>query len=167
MRVFLTAIEAEFGTLSRSLGHTLGSAGHTVVCLDRDPAFAVALTERAEVIATTDLVVCVVGDRCGPFPGDRQVAALGDVAYQYNYRADTGQRETSFLHWDLLLACQRGLPAIIVMPDAACPRDRRNPERGDRQTDQRAFRRWLAELDLPVVKGATVEALAVGLLEQL
>jgi hypothetical protein len=167
LRIVVSVVAEEFGALARTLADQLEQAGHDVLILPGDHAGEVPLTDRVTYIDSAGALVCVVGERCGAFPAAREVAALGDVAYQYNFRSDTGSVETSYLHWDLLLACQDNVPVLILRPGAGCPPDTRNPERSDRQADQRSFRHWLRLVELPEVTGfdpATLAAAAMAVL---
>jgi Domain of unknown function (DUF4062) len=142
VHIYISSVAAELGSYRAKIAESLRAQGYVVDVAGPEPR----LRNLAQAIGQSDIVVALIGERCGAFPDFEQVDQFGDVAYQHNFCTDTGSREASFTQWELLLACQLDVSVIAIDFTASVPRDTPNPERGDRQTDQAAFRHWVAEL---------------------
>src|SRR5436305_3632417 len=104
---------------------------------------ATLLEQLRAYIEQCDAVILLAGERCGGFPSEEHVAALGTVPLFESYRASTGRARASYTQWELFLAKHYGKKTYVFLSDPGFKPDEPNPEDADLRACQAAYREWV------------------------
>ena len=103
-RIFLSAVTRELASYREEVARVLRRKELEV----RDQEHfrqgpATLLEQLRDYIEQCDAVILLVGERCGAFPTEEHVAALGPVPVYESYRAAMGQVRASYTQWEDLM----------------------------------------------------------------
>ena len=143
-RIFLSAVTRELGTYRAELVRVLRRKELEV----RDQAHfrqgsATLLEQLRAYIEQCDAVILMIGERCGAFPTEEHVAALGTVPAFERYRSATGQARASYTQWEFFLAKHYGKKTYVFLSAPGFSPDEPNSEDAALQACQAAYRGWI------------------------
>ncbi|MFY9824086.1 MAG: tetratricopeptide repeat protein [Thermoanaerobaculia bacterium] len=143
-RIFLSAVTRELGSYRVEVARVLRRKGIEVQDQEHFHQGPATLLEQLRAyIETCDAVILLTGERCGGFPTEEHVAALGKVPSFEAYRASTGQARASYTQWELFLAKRYGKKTYVFLTQPGFTPEEPNPEDAGLQTCQAAYRGWI------------------------
>ncbi|HEX7181388.1 MAG TPA: tetratricopeptide repeat protein, partial [Thermoanaerobaculia bacterium] len=143
-RVFLSAVTRELGSYRKEVARVLRRKEIEVREQEHFRQGPATLLERLQAyIEQCDAVILLIGERCGAFPTEEHVAALGTVPVFESYRRSTGQARASYTQWELFLAKQYGKETYVFLSTPGFTPDEPNTEGADLQACQAAYRAWV------------------------
>jgi tetratricopeptide (TPR) repeat protein len=143
-RVFLSAVTRELGSYRVEIARVLRRKELEVRDQEHFRQGSATLLEQLRAyIEQCDAVILLVGERCGGFPSEEHVAALGTVPLFDSYRASTGQARASYTQWELFLAKHYGKKTYVFLSGPGFKPDDPNPEDADLRACQAAYREWV------------------------
>jgi tetratricopeptide (TPR) repeat protein len=144
-RVFISAVTRELGSYRTEIARVLRRKELEVRDQEHFRQGPATLLEQLRAyIKQCDAVILLVGERCGAFPTDEHVAALGTVPTFEAYRESTGQARASYTQWEYFLAKHYGKKTYVFLSGPGFKPDEVNPEGADLQACQAAYREWLS-----------------------
>src|SRR5262249_28906480 len=99
-------------------------------------------------IRECDRVILLVGERCGDFPTEDHVGAIGSVAEFARCRAATGQARASYTQWEFFFAREFNKPIQVFFTGQDFRPNEANPESPELRACQQAYRAWIERLGL-------------------
>ena len=143
-RVFLSAVTRELGSYRVEVARVLRRKELEVRDQEHFRQGSATLLEQLRAyIEQCDAVILLVGERCGGFPSEEHVAALGTIPLFEPYRASTGQARASYTQWELFLAKHYGKKTYVFLSDPSFKRDETNSEDADLRACLAAYREWV------------------------
>ncbi len=147
-RVFVSAVSSELGSYRREVARVLRRRELEVRDQEHFRQGGDTLLEQLrDYIERCDVVVLLVGERCGAFPTEDHAAALGRVPSFEAYRNICGQHQASYTQWEFFLAKHYGKKTYVFMTEAKdfVP-DSSNPENLTLQSCQNSYRGWIKRM---------------------
>ena len=146
LRVFVSAVSDELESYRRKVVDVLHRKQLEVRDQEHFSQGPATLIERLrDYIQQCDVLIALVGERCGAFPADKEAAALGSVPVFDEYCAATRQASASYTQWEFFLAQQQGKQIYVFITDKGFVPDAPNPENADRYALQQAYREWIKQ----------------------
>ncbi|HEX7180280.1 MAG TPA: tetratricopeptide repeat protein, partial [Thermoanaerobaculia bacterium] len=143
-RVFLSAVTRELGSYRKEVARVLRRKEIEVREQEHFRQGPATLLEQLrDYIEQCDAVILLIGERCGAFPTEEHVAALGTVPVFESYRRSTGQARASYTQWEMLLAKQYGKRTYVFLSAPGFTPDEANSEDADLRACQTAYRGWV------------------------
>ncbi|MCP4289120.1 MAG: DUF4062 domain-containing protein [Gammaproteobacteria bacterium] len=145
-RVFVSAVSDELSSYRQKVVDVLHRKGLEVCDQEHFSQGPATLIERLrDYIQQCDAVIALIGDRCGTFPTDKEVAALGSVPVFDEYRAATNQAHAAYTQWEFFLAKQHDKKTYVFITENGFVPDAPNPEYTDSRALQQAYRKWIKQ----------------------
>ncbi len=124
MRIFISAVSSEFASYRRMLANTLGAQlsqqFEVLIQEDFDQRDPTLLKAIGEIIKQSDLVVHLVGTRCGYVPTDEHVrTALAGMGLPI----PDPLPERSATQWEYYLARDLGKRVLVYVAEESAPRE--------------------------------------------
>jgi tetratricopeptide (TPR) repeat protein len=149
MKIFLSAVTGELGRYREELHRALLRKQLEPRIQEYfRPGTATLLEMLRDYIRECDRVILLVGERCGAFPQENEVNAIGSVAEFARYCAHTGQSRASYTQWEFFLARHFGKPIQVFFTGKDFVPEEKNPEAEDLRACQQAYRDWIKHLGL-------------------
>jgi hypothetical protein len=149
MKIFLSAVTGELGRYREELHRALLRKKLQPRTQENfRPGTATLLEFLRDEIRECDRVILLIGERCGSFPTDNELKAIGSIDEFNRYCAATGQSRASYSQWEFFLARHLDKPIQVFFTGKDFVPKEKNSEATDLQACQKTYRDWIVRLGL-------------------